>query len=252
MTDDAALVKVLHEAADAVHDALGGLDDWGPTERASQYHSDVVADAAALEVLAGAGLGALSEESGAHHSEREIMVVLDPVDGSTNASRGLPWYATSLCALDGDGPRAAVVVNQATGVRYEAMRGGGARRDGRPIRPSGCTDLAHALVGLAGFCGEHLGWRQFRVLGAAALDLCAVAAGELDAYVDCGHDSHAPWDYLGALLVCQEAGAMVADAAGRDLVARGHQDRRTPLAAATPELLEDVRLRRASLEGRLP
>ena len=175
------------------------------------------------------------------------MVVLDPVDGSTNASRGLPWYATSLCALDGDGPRAAVVANQATGVRYEAVRGGGARRDGQPIGPSGCTDVGHALVALADFCPEHLGWAQARVLGAAALDLCGVAAGELDAYLDCGRDSHAPWDYLGALLVCQEAGAAVADAAGRDLVVRGYEDRRTPLAAATPELLDDVRRRRASL-----
>lgn len=245
--DDAALVKVLHEAADAAHDALAQLDHWGPTERASQYHSDVVADAAALEVLADAGLAALSEESGVHDPERPIIVVLDPVDGSTNASRGLPWYATSLCALDGDGPRAAVVANQATGVRYEAVRSGGARRDGQSICPSGCTDIAHALVALAGFCPAHLGWRQARVLGAAALDLCAVAAGELDAYVDCGHDAHAPWDYLGALLVCQEAGAVVADAAGRDLVARGYEDRRTPLAAATPELLDELRRRRASL-----
>lgn len=245
--DDAALVKVLHEAAGAAHDALMQLDHWGPTERASQYHSDVVADAAALEVLADAGLAALSEESGVHHPERPLMVVLDPVDGSTNASRALPWYATSLCALDGDGPRAAVVVNQATGVCYEAVRGGGARRDSQPIRPSGCTDPSDAFVALAGFCPEHLGWRQFRVLGAAALDLCAVAAGELDAYLDCGHDSHAPWDYLGALLVCQEAGAPVADAAGRDLVARGYEDRRTPVAAATPELLDDLLRRRASL-----
>ena len=245
--DDQALLQVLHEAADAVHEALGGLDDWGPTERPTQYRSDVVADAAALEVLEPSGVAVLSEESGVHHPEREVLVALDPVDGSTNASRRLPWYATSLCALDGDGPRAAVVVNQATGTRYEAVVGDGARCDGRPIQPSACADLGDALVGLASHCPSRLGWRQYRALGAAALDLCAVASGALDGYVDCGADQHAPWDYLGALLVCQEAGAVMADAAGRDLVVRGHEDRRTPLAAATPALMAQLVQARASL-----
>ena len=247
--DDEELLTLLHQAASAVHGALEGLDDWGPTERPTQYRSDVVADAAALDVLVPAGLAVLSEESGIHHPERAVMVALDPVDGSTNASRGLPWYATSLCALDADGPRAAVVVNQATGTRFEAVRGAGARCDGRPIRPSRCTDLGDAMVGLAGHCPRRLGWRQYRALGAAALDLCAVAAGSLDAYIDCGGDQHAPWDYLSALLVCREAGAVVADAAGRDLVVRGHEDRRTPLAAATPALLDQVLEARASLSG---
>ena len=246
--DDQALLRVLHQAADAVHEALEGLDDWGRTERPTQYRSDVVADAAALEVLEPSGVAVLSEESGVHHPERSLLVALDPVDGSTNASRGLPWYATSLCALDAEGPRAAVVVNQATGSRYEAVRGGGARCDGRPIRPSGCVELGDAMVALASHCSSRLGWRQYRALGAAALDLCAVASGALDAYLDCGADQHAPWDYLGALLVCREAGAVMADAAGRDLVVRGHGERRTPLAAATPSLLDELVEARASLE----
>ena len=63
-----------------------------------------------------------------------------------------------------------------------------------------------------------LGWKQYRALGAAALDLCAVAAGVVDAYIDCSRSAHGPWDYLGGLLVCTEAGAVVADADGRDLV----------------------------------
>ena len=87
---------------------LGGLDDWGLAgTRPGQYHSDLAADAAALDVLGRAGVGVLSEESGAHDAGREILVVIDPIDGSTNASRGLPWFATSLCALDGDGARTA-------------------------------------------------------------------------------------------------------------------------------------------------
>jgi myo-inositol-1(or 4)-monophosphatase len=238
---DELLLEVLHDTATAVRGALDGLADWGLADtRPGQYRSDLAADAAALAVLDRAGLGALSEESGLHHPDRAIVVVLDPVDGSTNASRELPWYATSLCAVDADGARAALVVDQASGPRFEAARGGGARVDGRPLGPSGATSLGHALVGLSGYPPHWLGWRQFRALGAAALDLCAVAGGRLDAYLDCSANAHGPWDYLGGMLVCQEAGAVVADAHGRDLVVLDHAARRTPVAAATPELLTEV------------
>lgn len=245
--DDDTLLAVLHAAADAVGAVLGKLEDWGLAGTLpGQYHSDLAADAAAVAVLDAAGLGVLSEESGLHRPDRPLLAVLDPVDGSTNASHRVPWYATSVCVLDGDGVRAAVVVNQASGVRYEAARAGGARRNGSTIRPSGCTTLASALVGINGLPPRHLGWRQFRALGAAALDLCAVADGTLDGYVDCVIDSHGPWDYLGGVLVCQEAGAAVVDARGRPLVARGQADRRSPVAAGTPALLAELTAARAT------
>jgi fructose-1,6-bisphosphatase/inositol monophosphatase family enzyme len=232
-----ALLNVLRVAADAVREALDELDDWGLAgTRPGQYRSDLAADATAVEILDQAGLGVLSEESGLHSPDRPILVALDPVDGSTNASRRLPWWATSLCALDAEGPLAAVVVNQATGTRFEAVRGGGAWCDGLPIRPSGATRLDQSLVGLSGLPSRFLGWKQFRALGAVALDLCAVASGSLDAYVDCSVDAHGSWDYLGGLLVCREAGAQVVDAGGRDLVVRDPISRRTPVAAATAEL----------------
>ena len=170
----------------------------------------------------------------------DLVVVLDPLDGSTNAARRIPWFATSMCAVDGDGPVAALVVNLVSGARYEAVRGGGARCDGEPIAPSGATVLGQAVIGLSGYPPRYFGWGQYRALGAAALDLCAVADGALDGYVDCSRDAHGAWDYLGALLVCREAGALIVDAKGRDLVTLGHTDRRTPVAAATPELLADL------------
>lgn len=241
-TDADDLLAVLHEAAAAVRGALDGLDDWGLAgTRPGQYRSDLAADEAALAVLDRAGLGVLSEESGVQWADRDLFCVVDPVDGSTNASRGIPWFATSLCVLDPDGPLAAVVVNQATGTRFEAVRGGGARRDGRPIAPSGTTQLRRALVALSGWPPFHFGWRQYRSLGAVALDLCAVASGAVDGYADCSRPAaHGPWDYLGGLLVCREAGAFVADGDGRDLVCRGHGDRRSPVAAGTESLLADL------------
>jgi fructose-1,6-bisphosphatase/inositol monophosphatase family enzyme len=245
--DDDLLAEVLDETADAVRAALGDLDDWGLAgTRAGQYRSDLAADAAALEVLGRARLGVLSEESGRHRPDAAVTVVVDPLDGSTNASRRIPWYATSLCAVDADGPQAALVVNLADGTRYAARRGGGATRDGRPIRPSGVARMRDALVGLSGFPPRWLGWRQYRALGAAALDLCAVAEGLTDGYVDASWNAHGPWDYLGGMLVCLEAGAPVVDAERRDLVVLDHDARRTPVAAATPALLDELVAARAS------
>lgn len=239
--DDATLLEVLDETSAAIRSALGGLQDWGLAgTRSGQYRSDLAADAAALAVLERAGFGVLSEESGRHRPDSSITVVMDPLDGSTNASRGIPWFATSLCAVDADGPRAALVVNLASGQRFEAVRGGGATCDGTSLAPSGAEVLRESIVALSGFPPHWLGWKQFRALGACALDLCAVAAGVVDGYVDCSWNAHGSWDYLGGLLVCQEAGAVMADLDGRDLVTFEHADRRTPVAAATPELLSEL------------
>jgi fructose-1,6-bisphosphatase/inositol monophosphatase family enzyme len=235
---DDALVELLHETAICVREALSGLDDWGPAgTRPGQYRSDLAADAAALAVLGPAGVGILSEESGLQGADREVVVVLDPVDGSTNAARGIPWYATSLCAVDGDGPRAALVVDLPHGRTYTAVRGAGAAVDGFPLVPSGCRAPGEALVAISGLPPEPLGWRQFRTLGAAALDLCAVAEGTVDGFVDCSPSAHGPWDYRGGVLMCTEAGAVVGEALGRPLADLDAGARRTPLAAATPELL---------------
>jgi len=135
-------------------------------------------------------------------------------------------------AVDAEGPLAALVVNLASGVRFSAARGRGARCGEAPVRPSGATELGRSIVGLSGLPPAWLGWKQFRALGAVALDLCAVASGTLDAYIDCSPDAHGPWDYLGGVLLCTEAGAVVVDALGRDLVVLDHDARRTPVAAA--------------------
>jgi myo-inositol-1(or 4)-monophosphatase len=247
--EDEQVLELLNEVADAVADELDRLDDWGLAgTRAGQYRSDLAADAVVVARLTAAGLGVLSEESGRHRPDAAVTVVVDPLDGSTNASHRIPWFATSLCAVDAEGPLASVVLNLASGHRFSAVRGRGASLDGRPIRASGCTELGDAVIGLSGFPDRWLGWRQYRALGAAALDLCLVACGSLDGYVDCSVDAHGSWDYLGGLLVCQEAGAVVSDADGRELVVLDHDARRTPVAAAGPALhaaLLDARRRDA-------
>ncbi|MEO6126093.1 MAG: inositol monophosphatase family protein [Ilumatobacteraceae bacterium] len=224
--------------ADAVGDALRSTSDWAESgRRVGQYAVDLVADSIVLDALAGAGLSVLSEESGLTIGDSTELVVVDPLDGSTNASQGIPWFATSLCLVDDHGASVALVRNQASGVTYSAVRGGGAFRDDIRITPSSCTSISDAIVGLSGMPPESFGWKQFRALGASALDLCLVASGVLDGFVDCSVDAHGVWDYAGAMLICAEAGALVVDGFDRDLLVRVPDWKRTPVAAATPELL---------------
>lgn len=245
------MLHVFHGVADHVAATLAGVTDWGFSgARTGQYAADVAVDAGAVERLVDAGVDVLSEESGPTGTGADVVVVLDPLDGSTNASRGIPWFATSLCAVDEHGPLAALVANQATGERFEAVRGHGAWRGDRRLRVSPCAGLAEAIVGVSGPPSGHGGWWQFRALGAAALDLGLVAAGSLDAYVDLSVDAHGAWDYLGGALLVSEAGGVVVDALGRDLVAIDHADRRTPVAAGTPAVLDALLERRPSLAAR--
>ena len=234
-------LSLLHEVADAVAVAFAEVRDFGPSgHRDGQYTLDVVANDAALAVLRRAGLGVLSEESEFEPGRTGEVVVIDPIDGSTNASRGVRYFATAMCVVDADGPAAALVANQATGERYWAVRGGGAWCDGARIGPTDCTDVSDSIIGLNGLPPYSLGYRQSRVLGAVALDLCHVAAGVFDGYVDCVEEAHGVWDYLASVMICREAGAHVVDLHDRDLVVLNASSRRTPIAAATPELLAQL------------
>src|SRR4051794_11352406 len=232
---------LLHEGADAVASAMRTVTDFGPSgARVGQYALDLTADGAALAVLNRAGVGVLSEESGFNPTSTGEVVVIDPIDGSTNASRGLPWFATSLCFVDEDGPAVSLVVNQATGVRFSADRGGGAWCGERRLRPSACSSLSEAIIAITAVPPPDVGWAQFRALGACALDLCALADGVVDGYVDFGDESHGVWDYLGGLLICSEAGIEVVDAFDRPMVHLDHAARRTPVAGASPELAKSL------------
>ena len=146
-----------------------------------------------------------------------IRWIIDPLDGTTNWLHGYPEYAVSIAAEDSDGLCAGVVLNSATGECFEASRGDGARRDGEPIRVSGLSDIALALVG-TGFPFKRLDLLPayletfsavlrttagIRRAGAAALDLCDVACGRLDAFFE----FHLmPWDVAAGALIVREAG----------------------------------------------
>lgn len=241
---------MLHRVADAISAVLAANLDWSLSGlRPTQYSVDVLADNVALAILHDVGIAVLSEESErtGDFGEHDVLVVMDPLDGSTNASRGIPWYATALCALDHDGLRASLVVNQASRRdRYWATRGGGAFHNDKRITHSNCTDLGDAVIGISGLPKLKPKWAQFRAHGAAALDICLVAEGALDGWID--FNSHGVWDYLASLLICEEAGVAIGEHNDYELLVTEHRDRRTPLVAATPELLSVLKEIRKSHE----
>lgn len=176
--------------------------------------------------------GILGEEGVDRIGTSGVRWVVDPIDGTVNYARGLPQYAVAIgVEVDGE-PVVGVVVSPAQDLEYTAVLGGGAYRNGTRIQVAGPVDLARALVG-TGFSYERelriSQTRTFAALlpeiadvrrnGSCALDLCSVAEGTLDGYVEEGIGG--AWDYTGAGVVAREAGArteVLTGAAGRILV----------------------------------
>lgn len=240
---DRDIIGFLHDVADAAADTIDEVSNWDLSgERDGQYSADVVVDDVVVAMLEAAGFDVLSEESGLSSGAlpvtgNRLLAVVDPLDGSTNASRGLPWFATSICVVDRDGLRAALVAEQSgSETRFAAVRGGGANCDGVPLRVTPMTNITGAVVGVNGAPPADPGWWQTRSLGAAALDISLVAKGALDGYVDL-HD-HGVWDYLAAALICREAGCIIEDALGRDLLVPDAAERRSPVVANSRPLLD--------------
>jgi myo-inositol-1(or 4)-monophosphatase len=161
----------------------------------------------------------LGEEDGTRTGTSGVRWLLDPIDGTVNYVYGLPQYAVSLAAEVDGVVVAGVVRNPATGEEWTAVRGAGAWRAGARLTGPAATGLDQALLGTgfsydarqravqAGAVAALLPEvRDIRRLGSAALDLCFVAEGRLDAYYEHGLN---PWDRAAGALIAAEAGVRV-------------------------------------------
>ena len=231
------LLDPLRQCALEIRDAVSNHRGRGFSgRRPTQYHLDLAADEVALRVLLGAGFRVVSEESGVS-GHGDYTVIVDPIDGSTNCDHGIPFYATSLAVMRGDEILAGLVMNQATGTAFEAEKDAGATRDGVRIAPSGQTEVARSIMAFSGLPARHLGWAQYRALGAASLEICLVADGSLDVYGVAQKSTLNPWDYLAGLLILREAGGVAVDYHG-EILDTSDTVKRRPVFCASPELLE--------------
>lgn len=168
------------------------------------------------------GHGVFAEEETTRRRDAEYRWVIDPLDGTTNYVHGYPMVSVSI-ALEREGePIAGVVHAPVLGETFDAVLGGGARRNGEPIRVSRCGLMIDALLGTGFACiREGAGQNNLPILaailplvqgvrrgGSAALDLAYVAMGRFDGFWEL---CLSPWDTAAGVLLVREAGGRVSD-----------------------------------------
>jgi myo-inositol-1(or 4)-monophosphatase len=218
-------VEVADEAADLVRERRRGGVEVAAT-KSSPVDVVTEVDKAAERLIfdrlmaARPGDGFLGEEGASSRSTSGVEWVVDPIDGTVNFLYGIPQYAVSIAAAVEGEVVAGVVLDVQSHERFTAVRGGGAFLDGARLRVGDePKPLSQCLVGtgfnyveavrllqataVAALLHEV---RDIRRMGSAALDLCSVAAGRLDAYVEEGLNA---WDMAAGGLVATEAGALL-------------------------------------------
>jgi myo-inositol-1(or 4)-monophosphatase len=223
-------VATAREAAELVaRGRATAADDVGV--KSSPVDVVTAVDRASEELIVGRllaarpGDGVLGEEGAAREGASGVRWVIDPIDGTVNFLYDLPAFAVSIAAeVDGE-VVAGVVLNVASGELFTATRGGGAqlvspsRPEPVPLAGSRPVSLEQTLVATGfGYRADQRRAqgavvaallprvRDIRRVGSAALDLCAAAAGRVDAYYELNLN---PWDHAAGALVAAEAGLVV-------------------------------------------
>ncbi|MGC8827683.1 MAG: inositol monophosphatase family protein [Anaerolineae bacterium] len=193
----------------------------------------------------------LTEETGAHGSEGRrspYRWIIDPLDGTTNYARGLPFFCVSIALFENGRPLLGVIYDPLRRQCYQAARGQGTYLNGERLQVSRRTDWMDLIIAtdfprqeaprqrMMRIIDRHShdlgGWR---IMGSAALGLCLVADGSADAYL---HLTLFPWDKAAAGVIIEEAG-------GRITGIRGEADWwNTPTCMATNGLIHDALLAR--------
>jgi histidinol-phosphatase len=183
--------------------------------------------------------GVLGEEYGQTTVDAEVTWYLDPIDGTNNFIRGVPAWATLICAEIGGEPAAAVVAAPALGSRWDGLVGVGARRDGHPVRVADTRTLAGATVSFGGlnWFDAHGGTELIGRLTSATRRQrsfgdfwhhCLVADGSIDVAIEAAVSA---WDLAAVRCIVRAAGGSLTDFTGADRIDGG-----TAISVATPEL----------------
>lgn len=212
---------------------------------------DEIAEERALEIVEEHGdLRVVTEEAGERvYGDPSHTVVLDPVDGTYNASHGIPLYSVSVGLAEEDSVDSMVyshVRELNTGRSYTAERGEGAYFEGEPIEVGDESTPSKMTVGgvynIAGF--DPNDFDRLRLLGCSSLEMCYVAAGRIDGFVDMRAYLRV-LDFAAAKLVIEEAGGVVTDGYGDELHNVITAEQRSSVVAGNPKaheaMLEVVR-----------
>ena len=220
----AALARFAADVAVSAGDAIAVDDIAIVTRKRGRANFATAADHAAertiIELLRGrdASVPVLAEESARKDvAGAERLWVVDPIDGTLNFSRALPFYCVAIGYVEGGRVRAAAIHAPRLGETFVASEGSGATRNGVRIAVSRVSKLGEAFAVASLRFGEtrtkgsrfvtlNATCARLRVLGSAALEICYVASGRFDLFV---HEALSPWDIAGPSLIAREAGAEI-------------------------------------------
>ncbi len=200
---------------------------------------DKVAEDAALRVLREYEVTVVSEEAGVT-GEGDTVVALDPIDGTFNATRGIPVYSVALCFSSSRKLRDVFfgyVTNLATGDEWYADSV--AYKNGERATVSQRDDInCNAIMY---YPTKEYGFRRVRIFGSAALEICFVADGSIDCFIDIrnngGRGMLRVYDVAASIYIASKAGAVVSDDAGREVWdKRISMDERFKLVVANQKL----------------
>lgn len=258
------LEKALVEATEKVRDTVAARAARGGRGRSvgvgAAGDSTILADKEAEDVLLKAlepfGARVLSEEAGMTGDPKGgVLAVVDPLDGSSNFERGVPFYCTSVAMVEGrrlEDVTLGVIRDLVRGDIYIARRGKGATKNGKRIRTSSTTKPSDAVVGIdisrstpqlvSRLAGLASGVKRQTHYGANALELCYVADGRIDAFVDLRGKMRIT-DFAAAYLIAKEAGAELTDERGGKLVPHFDLDHRFSFVASANQRLHGEILR---------
>ncbi|RQD80790.1 MAG: bifunctional fructose-bisphosphatase/inositol-phosphate phosphatase [Methanocalculus sp. MSAO_Arc2] len=216
-------VHLREEIANIVGTETGGQKIRMGADQTPTEFIDDVAESCVISHLEKAGFCSrvLSEEAGSVLlAGSGGTVYLDPIDGSFNAVAGIPFYALSLAYGEEGRILEGYVVDLASGEEFSAQRGGGAYRNGNRISVSSVSLLEESVMSLYGKkfdparamqLGQKI--KRWRLLGASALEICYVACGRIDGFVDLRNTLRIT-DAAAGMLICSEAGGIVSDLDG--------------------------------------
>ena len=186
--------------------------------------TDVAAESAIMQVLnAESRYGILSEESGSTGSAGGPVWVVDPLDGTSNFARSLPFFAVSLALADGNELLTGVIIDPIHDIEYYALKGEGAFCNGKPLKQAKPVNKVSTLfLNHGAYPEDKYKYSELtrlfavkynlRKLGTTALELCFVAAGLFDGFICAGDEI---WDYAAGALIAAEAGCVFSDWHGR-------------------------------------
>ena len=222
--------------ADA-NEVVGIGSDGTPTKKI-----DLIAERIALDILKEYDVKVITEESGVE-GEGETVVSLDPIDGTFNAVNSIPIYSISLCfsrSLRFGDTFLGYVMNLATCDVYYSLNGKSYKNDSR-IRVSNRKSLKDSNV-LFYYPKKSYPFKRIRILGCASLEICYVAEGVFDGFVDVRDGGYLrPFDVCASLFICKNAGAKISDHRGRGLEEKMlTMDERFTLVVSNPYIHDDI------------